>query len=520
MSAMRPATLLRLALAGTRTDTLRVALTAFSTALAALAALCALTVLAIEAPAPPGSGSASWSMRYTHALLREPGLRPGVAFTFALMTIPVLALAGQCARIGAPARDRRLAALRLAGATPRQTTAVAAAETGLAAFAGTIAGLGVYFLLRLLLHDPDSHGRLTTPTDVLPSAGVMAAVVFGLPLVAMVVAVATLRRAVLDPLGPTRRVRRRAPRPWPGLLILLGVVAVAVAATFPVLSASEGDGPPIGVVLPLLLGGGICAVTGVVLGTGWISYTVGRVLHRFARRPAALIAARRLQDDPWSGSRAFAALLTAAVFGAGAAAVRAFFVAHREANLAQQRKVDALTGRTGAVPSNSDFYLSTMDLIGAAVTVSLAVATLGLLVAVAEGVVSRRRAHGALVATGVPRRELGRVVAWQAFAPIVPATLLALTVGTLLGRGWSSEYRTGGYTMTTCDGGPALCDTEEAFRENSHQVQVPSVVREAEVPWGDLALYGSLTLALVLCVVGVGVLLLRAGSSVEELRTG
>jgi len=108
-------TLVRLALAGTRTDIARVALTAFAAMLGTLSLLATATVLVIDGEA----------VRYTHNLLVEPGLRPGVATALALLCIPVLALAGQSARVGAPARDRRLSALRLAGATPRQVIAVA-----------------------------------------------------------------------------------------------------------------------------------------------------------------------------------------------------------------------------------------------------------------------------------------------------------------------------------------------------------------------------------------------------------
>src|SRR6185369_8259216 len=114
-SAVKPLTLARLALAGTRTDALRVGLTAVSVAMGTLAVLAATTVIAI--PGEAGQGSAEWSQQYTSDVLRDPGLRPGVTFTLLLLTIPVLALAAQCARIGAPGRDRRLAALRLAGAT-------------------------------------------------------------------------------------------------------------------------------------------------------------------------------------------------------------------------------------------------------------------------------------------------------------------------------------------------------------------------------------------------------------------
>lgn len=512
---LRPATTVRLALAGTRTDGLRVLLTAVSAALAGLAALAALTVLAIPTPAGTADGSAAWSQQYTSGVLREPGLRPGVAFALLLLTIPVLALAGQCARIGAPARDRRLAAIRMAGATPRQAGTVAAAETGAASLLGTLAGLGTYFALHELLHRPDAQGRLPLPTDVLPSPAALVAVVLGLPLLATFAGALMLRRVTLSPFGLIRGSGRRGtPRPWPGVLILLGLGASALIQPLLHWYAREGHVLP-DLVLPLVFfGGGLCAVLGVVLGTGWISWTAGRILHRYARRPAALLAARRLLDDPWNGSRTFAALLACVVFGAGAAAVRAWFVAQREADAAAQRLHDKAANTEPVPPGGPEdsFYLDTMDLIDTAVVVALVVATMGLLVAVAEGVVSRRRTHAALVATGVPRGVLGRALAWQTLTPVLPATLLALTVGTLLARGIGSEGIASGGPVHLCRDGTSSCTPGD------RTVHVPDVVREAQVPLEELALYGLGTLVLVLAAVGTGLLFLRTSTDLDELR--
>lgn len=124
---MKPGTLVRLALAGTRSDTVRVALTGLAAGLATLAYLAALTVIAI----PTVNGGGRVSPQYRPALIAEAGLRPGVVIVLVLLTVPVLALAGQCALLGAPSRDRRLSAIRLAGASPGQAVAIAATETGL-----------------------------------------------------------------------------------------------------------------------------------------------------------------------------------------------------------------------------------------------------------------------------------------------------------------------------------------------------------------------------------------------------
>ncbi|MGR6316652.1 ABC transporter permease [Micromonospora soli] len=506
---MRPGTLLRLAVAGTRTDTVRVVLTGLSAALATLAGLAALTVLAIPTPPATDDNLNRWSEQYTNELLREPGLRGGVAFALLLLCVPVLALAGQCARLGAPARDRRLAALRLAGATPGQVTRIAVVETGLASLLGTLTGLAVHLVGRRVLHRPDPGGRLPLPTDVRPTLAVIVAVVVGLPLVAALASAVLLRRVTTSPFGVVRRVRTRAPWPWPGLLILLGLAMFAAVRPVGLWYERRYEEPPLWLLPTLLIGGGLAAMVGVVAGTGWISHAAGRVLHRYARRPAALLAARRLTADPWAGSRTFAALLAALIFGAGAAGFRANFLAEAE-----------LHRRTGGgFGAAEDFYLRALDLVGLAVAVAVAIAAGGLLVAVVEGVTTRRRAYAALVATGVPRATVGRSLLWQSLVPAVPAIALALTVGYLLVRGVYRAPSGGGYPEEICDAGERLCSDPLTRAQHVRTEWVPKVTVTPDVPWEQLAWFAAGGLAAMLVTVGVGLLFLRASTTVEELRT-
>jgi hypothetical protein len=484
---MRPLTLMRLALAGSRTDTLRVALTGMSAALATLAILSAATVLAIPGSGTDPDGSAILADQYRSKLLAEPGLRPGVAFGLVLLTIPVLALAAQCGRLGAPARDRRLAAIRLAGATPRQVVALVTAETGVASTLGVAAGLIIYLTGRAVLDRPDAAGRLALPADVLPPTGALVAITIGLPLVATAVAAVLLRRVTVTPFGVARKVRRKAPKPWPGLLIVLGMAAVAVLEPLGRYADRHELDLPHWVPPALLFIGGLLAMTGVVLGTGWISFTAGRLLHKTARRPAALLAAARLMADPWSGSRTFTAMLAAVMFGAGAAEVRASFAA----TFAAEAK--------NSTTRDTAFYFQSLDLVDAAVLVATAIAAAGLLVALAEGIVSRRRTYTAQVATGVPRAALARSILWQVFTPIVPAVLIALTVGDSLLRSISPAGQEG---SSTCDA--SGCKT--------------TIIGSIPIPLGDLAFIGATTLAAVIVVVGLGLVFLKSSTTVEELR--
>jgi hypothetical protein len=175
------------------------------------------------------------------------------------------------------------------------------------------------------------------------------------------------------------------------------------------------------------------------------------------------------------------------LFGAGASGVRAMILTDR-ARQEERNRRSALAQGIEYVPEPDDFYASTLDLVDLAIYVALVIAAGGLLVAVAEGIVARRRAYASLVAAGVPRGVLARSILWQALAPAVPGVALALATGAAL---------TGGISGGTGDDGSA-----------------PS----APVPWGHLAAYGGLAIAAVLVTVGLGLLFLRASTAPEELR--
>ncbi|NJC72623.1 ABC transporter permease [Planosporangium thailandense] len=514
---MRPSAAVRLALAGTRTDALRVVLTTASGALATVVLLLAVTVLAIPTPGKPGDTSSdSWSRQYRLELLVEPGLRPGVVIALVLLAVPVLVLAGQCGRLGAPARDRRLAAIRMAGATPRQTAMLAATETGVATALGALLGLAGYLAGRVLLHRPDAEGRLLLPTDVPPPWPGIGVVCVGLPLLAMAVTVVLLRRVSFTPFGVVRRTRTRAPRPWPVVLVVAGFGLISLLQPLARWADRRHWTLPVPLFPILLFVAVLLAAVGVVVGTGSVSHAAGRILHRFARRPAALLAARRLMADPWSGSRTFAVLLVCVLFGAGAAAVRAWFASDFATSEEASRWMARAQGQP-YVPRDTSFYFDSMDLVNGVVGVATALAAAGMLVAIVEGIVSRRRAYASLVATGVPRGTLARAILWQTFAPVVPAVLVALVAGAALPRGIAGESRAGGGSTQYCVGDWDLC--QDPNSPNLRTLEVPTFAHTIPVPFADLAVVGVGALAAVLLVVGAGLLVLRSATSVDELRS-
>jgi len=505
---MRLSTLVRLAISGSRTDAIRFAMTAFGSAAAVFCWLCAATVasLGVSTTGRYIDSRTSTDLRYSTDLIAQPGLRPGVIATFTLLTIPVLALVAQCARLGAPARDRRIAAMRLAGATPQQAVAIGAGESSAAAALGSIAGLAVYFVLRTVLGRPDQSGQRSLPTDILPPAWAIAALCLSLPLLVGLVSARLLRRVTTTPLGVVRQVRRRrAPGPWAGLFIGLAIAIFAGLRPAARLLSHHHINIPGAVAVIALYVGMLAGAAGVALSAGWLAYTAGRLLRRFGRHAPGQLAAGRLLQDPWQGSRTFGVLAVATLFGAATAGVYVNFVAGFDVEDASTRQFDLANNQEYA-PTDHSFYTNVIVLVAIAIGLAIGVAALGQLISVSDAIVSRRRTYAALVATGVPRGVLARMTVWQTMIVAIPAVTLASAAGVLIARALM------GTTVSA--------DSQTSSIVNGVEVGGVSFTRAVPIPWPQLGLLESGALATVLLTVGIGLLFLKASTSIEELRTG
>ncbi|MDG4864820.1 ABC transporter permease, partial [Streptomyces sp. T-3] len=205
----------------------RAGLTVFGALLGTGFALAAVTLAAV---------SGTYRVPVGGELLNGEGTRTGVVIALLGLLAPVLGFLGQCARIGAVHRDRRLATLRLVGAGPRQVRQISALESGLACLAGSLlALLGFIGFLLVIGYVPEG------PAVV---GGVL--VTLGVPLLAVLVSVFALRRVVASPLGVVRRIkpeRRKVPR-----LVVAAGTALVVAAVDLIFRAGQN---PTMLLLPL-----------------------------------------------------------------------------------------------------------------------------------------------------------------------------------------------------------------------------------------------------------------------------
>ncbi|MDE9366605.1 hypothetical protein PZ938_13410 [Luteipulveratus sp. YIM 133132] len=493
----RTTTLLRVAAVGGRADRLRIALTAVGSAAATFALLLAAAVASIG----PGDGP------YRLNLVADAGLRPGVIAALLLMCIPVLTFAGQCSRIGAPARDRRLAALRMAGATPSEVRRVVAWETGLAAGVGAVLGSVTYVGAHVWFSDPPAGSRpvmtsvdgttgveavqrysdgLLFPTDVVPHWWLSVICLLTVPLGAALGARLALRRTAITPFAVVRRARRRPPTLVPALLFVGGGLALVFwSALGRALPDSLVERPWFVLTVPVLV---LLTAVGLMVGAASGAYALGRLLAPRARRPALLIAASRMTDAPFTASRVSTAVVLAVLLGCGAYGLRENFALAR--------------GETGPYrdPLETElFFTRSFEVVNIAVLIGLAIAAAGLLVVAAEGVVTRRRTLAAMTATGVPRRTVATAIVLETVLPLVPTVLVAAVTGVLGARGV--------YGSTIEVNGPVQPNGSS-----------PRLTVDVPIPWSPSATLVGTTLALAVLMTVGSLAFLRSSTDIRELR--
>jgi hypothetical protein len=386
----------------------------------------------------------------------------------ALLVMPVVVLAAASGRLGAARREQQLAALRLAGATPRQIIGMTALETAALGAAGALTGAALYgVLLPVLAEIPYGVGGwyVSQLWVGLPWLVTVVVAVTGLITVS---AVSMLRQVATSPLGVAQQADPRRTR-------LIRLVLFVAVLFYVWRSTGGGQLSTRQVVGLLLLFYGVFWLFGP-----WVVDRLGRLVGRFARGPATLLAGRRLSDDPRGAWRTVSGLVLAgfaagffavsmvgmdgsahrdqvAVAGAHASQVRTLLrdagvpatvdtvgeddwdgllagtpgvIAHISGG-GQARLDTAVTALTAANPARppvTQDYATAGDrtAIGRFAEVSTATLALSFLVATASagltaaaGVLDRRRIYGLLRLAGTPLKVLDRARVRETVIPLV-----------------------------------------------------------------------------------------------------
>ncbi|GLY33831.1 FtsX-like permease family protein [Kineosporia sp. NBRC 101731] len=340
---------------------------------------------------PPDGGLAPYVV--------ESGLRGGTAIGAVLLVVPFVLLALQALRTGTAARERRLAALSLAGATRRDLRRLAFLEGTRAAVIGALAAGPLYLLLWLVLGPALPIGSKMLPQPEWPIlVGWLVMVAAAFPLGGLVAAQAA-RPAAVSPLGLTRRQQR----PLTSAHAVAPVVSAGLIAIFLWRSSFMHQ---------LGVGGAAAATVALAISSGpWVILFTGWLAAR-RRGLVTSMAGRRLMADVRTPGRVVGVMLAVGIsYGIIATLV-----------------VDV----TGPDAHDQKFYLVGMAGAAVAVAVAAVVATFSLVVGATEQVLDNARATAILVALAASPAFVSKIVRRQMLLAAVPATVLGAVLGWLV----------------------------------------------------------------------------------------
>lgn len=224
----------------------------------------------------------------------------------AILIIPVITLGGAAARLSISRRNERFAALRLAGATSGQVGAIAVIDATMQAVAGAVAGAVLYLIAMPGVALLQFQGRSFQLAELWVGPGVLALTLLAIVVLAIASATFSLAAVVISPLGVARRVSPKQ------LSVVRAVFFLLAFIGWLVITQVVGGDMAIPVMMTFLI---ICFAVVNLVGP-FVLGLIGRISANRAKNVPALLAARRLVDDPKSAWRSVAGV-TLATFVAG-----------------------------------------------------------------------------------------------------------------------------------------------------------------------------------------------------------
>lgn len=329
----------------------------------------------------------------------DGGLVLTLAFIAAALLLPaVWTLAQAAVRLAIARRDDRLAALRLAGATRGQVTAMAVLDAAAQALVGVVAGALLALAVTPAIARIEFQGMPFTVGELLPPLWVWLAAAGAVLGIALAAALASLRRVHVTPLGVAQRVRGKRLSLW-----RIGGFGLAAAAYVVVV---------VNGLIPVELGVSIALLSIVVLSYSLIGplviQAIAWLVAKGARSPATLLAARRVVDDP-RGAFNIVGAMAIAVMAGGLASLAPAMAAPG----------DPLSGDIAT---------------GASLTIAIAALLGAVLAGIAQSakVLDQRREHQAMHRMGVDLPAMRSALVRQVTIPLIVGVGGAAAVALLL----------------------------------------------------------------------------------------
>ncbi len=351
-------------------------------------------------------------------IAEEPSFKVVLTAYFALalvacaLLIPALvSLSAGAAVLGARARERRLAVLRLVGLSSGDVTRMSLLDTSLQATIGVTLGAVLYLATVPFWQALKMTGMPLTPAEMLLPWWLGLAVAASVIAIGLCSAWWGLRQVRVSPLGVARRTNRPALRRW-----RLAAFAVIFMAAFLATQVYPPGRDFAGFIV--LAGALLTAISGVNLLGAYVLQTLARPLTLIGS-PSVLWAARRVIANPraaWSR-----------VFGVGLLALIAGFVALMPIEFS-----DSAKGSTQTFVEASQWDFTKGAIITLSVGLMLSAASI--LISQASAVFERAEQTIAIHRIGAPIGFLTRTMWLESLGTLAVSVTVGFAAGAAMAR--------------------------------------------------------------------------------------
>jgi hypothetical protein len=218
---------------------------------------------------------------------------------------PMLVLISTATRLAADRREERFAALRLVGGTPADIRVIASVESVVSAFLGAVLGVAIFLLVRPALAGAALIGTQYFESQLTPTIWGYLAMLVGVPVIAAIAALISLRRVQISPLGVSRRATPKPPGLWRLTILVLGVGLYVYGLSKTTHNSIGAPAYP-GLLLTMI---------GLVIAGPWLTSVTSRLFGHLSPGSSALLATRRLADNPNRAFRSVTGLVLAVFLG-------------------------------------------------------------------------------------------------------------------------------------------------------------------------------------------------------------
>lgn len=223
---------------------------------------------------------------------------------------PLLILINTATRLAATRREERYAAMRLIGATPHQINIIASVDAIVGSLMGAALGCLLFLVSQSAIADISFSGVKFFPNYVTPGVWGYVSMIVIVPIVAAIASLISLRRVKVSPLGVSRKATPPKPGAWRIIPLVIGIPLFIYAAETVASDTNNPNRSPLPIFIGFLL-----VMIGIVLSGSWLTMQATNLLARFARTAPALLAARRLSDNPKAAFRTVSGIVLAVFVG-------------------------------------------------------------------------------------------------------------------------------------------------------------------------------------------------------------